>query len=276
MAPRADSVSLVFQADALARVPDGLAAALAAHLVGQEVTPGQRVALPGWPTVIVDAVEPDPGRIEPGTDVSVHVPPTSGSGAMSLVVLVDASLTMGRGDPSPYEEAAHVLDGLLLNGRAFLQTAGIVVQGGETRHTEPLTSPEEVTGASILKVQPRGTFDLDAGLDRALELLEEAPEGPHAIVVLSDDGDAVADPLATARAPLQAGVGLYAVTRDPSTGWQACCSLTGGLADEEPGPVFERLAERAGAEIPWTPPAGTPGDEQHEFEVVVETMEGSQ
>lgn len=275
MAPPADTVSLMFQADALSRVPEGLGGALAAHLVGQEVARGQRLALPGWPIVIVDDVEPSPARVEPGTEVTVHVPPETGEGALSLVVLVDASLTMGRGDPSPYQEAAHVLDGFLLNGRAFLQGVGIVVQGGETRHTEPLASPEEATGASILRVQPRGTFDLDAGLERALELLDEAPEGPRAVLVLSDDGDAVGDPLATARGPLQAGVGLFAVTANPDAGWDTSCRLTGGLADETPGPVFETLAERAGAEVPWVPPEGAPGGQEEEFEVVVETLEGS-
>lgn len=278
MAPRARELALLFAADDIRRVPEGYGRTLAGHLVGTELERGDRVALPGWPTATVEAIEPAGGEIVPGTELTLHVPPRPSEGALNLVLLVDASLTMGKGDPSPFQEAAATIDALLLNGRSFTQTAGVVVQGGSTRQVDPLQPPEDASGASILKVEPRGTFDLDGGLERALELLEDVPAGPRAIVLLTDD-EAIDDALETARPALHAGVPVFAVTPEPDETLIEMCELTGGLASSTPEDVFEGLTELVGTSADWSPPeepAPTPEEpEDYEFEVVIETVEGA-
>lgn len=274
MAQPADTVSVMFQAGEMTRVPEGVGRSLAGHLVGRTLERGQHVALPGWPTAIVESVEPDPGEVVPGTQVDVHVPPPTTEGALSLAIVVDASLTMGQGDPSSYEEAAAVADAVVLNGRAFLQAVGLVVQGGETREAGPLEAPQDVTGASILKVRPRGTFDALGGLQAGLDLLEDAPDGPRAVLLVTDEADALADPIEAAAPLLRAGVALFAVTPEPGEALGEACRWTGGLADTDAGPVFEAMAALAGTRATWTPPQDIGTDDGHEFEVVIEAMEG--
>lgn len=279
MAPRARRLSLLFAAEDVRRVPEGFGRTLASHLVGSTLDRGDRVCLPGWPPATVEAIEPEGSEVAPGTEVTLHVPPRPSEGALSLVIVVDASLTMGKGAPSPFQEAASAIDALLLNGRSFLQSSGLVVQGGSTRHVDPLRPPEDVTGAAILKVDPRGTFDLDEGLDQALDLLEDAPDGPRAILLITDEDDPVRDPLDTARPSLHAGVPLFAWTPDPAEGLVELCEITGARACDEIEQAFEELAALAGSEVEWTPretaPPAVEEDEDYEFEVVIETVEGS-
>lgn len=278
MAPRARTLELLFAAGDLHRIPEGFGSTLAAHLVGAELSRGERLALPGWPSATVEAIEPEGAKVGPGTELTVHVPPRPSEGALSLVVLVDASLTMGKGDPSPFQRAASTIDGILLNGRSFVQSVGIVVQGGSTRQVDPLCPPEDASGASILKVEPRGTFEVDAGIGQALELLEEAPEGPRAVLVVTDEPEPVADALEAARPALHAGVPLFALTPEPGARFIEACELTGGCAASEPEAVFEPLAKLAGSQARWTPPVEPEPadvDEDYEFEVVIETVEGS-
>lgn len=276
MAERARELSLLFAPEDVRYVPEGFGRTLASHLTGQRLETGDRVALPGWPAATVEAIEPAGAEVGPGTELTVNLPPEHGTGATSVVMLVDASLTMGQGEVGAFEEAARAIDGFLLNGRSFLAQAGIVVQGGSTRERGEPAPPEDLTGASILKVEPRGTFDLDAGLEQALGMLEDAPAGPQAIVVFTDGDDPPEDPLTTARPVLHAGVTLFAVTPNVRP-FAELCSYSGGHAAEEPGPVFEALAELAGSQARWEPPRH-PGpdadDEEYEFEVVIEAMEG--
>lgn len=279
MAQRAQSLSLLFAAEDVRRVPEGFGRTLASHLVGETLERGERVHLPGWPPATVESVEPEGAEIAPGTELTLHVPPTTSEGALSLVLLVDASLTMGKGDPSPFQEAASGIDALLMNARSFVQATGLVVQGGATRQVDPLRAPEDVSGAAILKVDPRGTFDLDDGLDQALSLLEETPPGPRAILLITDEDDPVSDPLETARPALHAGVPVMAWTPDPAPGLVELCELTGGAANDEIDGAFEALAALAGSEATWTPretePPTVDEEQDYEFEVVIETVEGS-
>lgn len=274
MAEQVDRLSLLFDPEDVRRVPEGFGHTLAGHLVGREVSRGDRIALPGWPVATVETAEPA-GEVVPGTEITIHVPPRPTEGAMSLVVLVDASLTMGKGDPSPFERASRVIDGVLLNGRAFLQAAGIVIQGGTTRQVDPLKGPEELSGPSILKVDPKGTFDLDAGIERALELLEDAPDGPRAVLLVTDGDDPPTSPLDRARPLLHAGVTLFTLTDEAVEPFDEVCSVTGGRAMDDPSGVFEAVAELAGSQATFRmPEAPEPSiDEDYEFEVVIETME---
>lgn len=280
MAPRAEHVSLLFDPDTVHRVPEGLGSTLASHLLGSTMTRGDRVSLPGWPLLTVEDATPSPSTIRPGTDVTLHVPPSTRQGPLSLVIVVDASLTMGKGDPSAYEEAASFVDALLLNARSFTQAVGLVVQGGRTRTVESLKAPDDATGASILKVKPRGTFNLEEGIEKGLGQLETAAEGPRAVIVITDEGDAVEAPLELARPALRAGAALFLMAPGPRKAVEEGCRLTGGGAFEDAGDVFKALASLAGTDASWEPPEATsfePGDDDdaNEFEVVIEAVEGS-
>ncbi len=279
MAPRAEHVSLLFDPGDVQRVPPGLGSTLAGHLVGYTVSKGERVCLPGWPDALVEDVHPDPGRVESGTEVTLHVPPGAREGPLSLVIVVDASLTMGKGSPSRYSEAATLVDALLLNGRSFTQEAGLILQGGDTRNAVPLRAPDEVSGASILKIEPRGTFDLDQGLHQALTLLEDTGPGPRAIVVITDEDPRIEEPLDTAGPLLRAGTMLSMIAPDAGEATREACRWTGGLVAQRAEPVFDALAELAQTRATWTPPeqAGfnVQDDDPHEFEVVIEAVEGS-
>lgn len=280
MPPRAEHVSLLFDSDTVHRVPEGLGSTLASHLLATTVERGDRLSLPGWPTLMVEDAEPSPSTIRPGTDVTLHVPPTTRAGPLSLAVVVDASLTMGKGEPSAYQEAAAFVDALLLNARSFTQAVGLVVQGGQTRSSEGLEAPDDLTGASILKVKPRGTFNLKEGITKGLDLLEGGGEGPCAVVVVTDDGDAVEEPLELARSTLRAGVALLVMAPEPGEAMNEGCRLTGGGAFEHPGDVFKALTSLASTDASWEPPEATsfePGGDgdADEFEVVIEAVEGS-
>lgn len=279
MAPRAEHVALLFDPDTVHRVPEGLGSTLASHLLGKTVSRGDRVALPGWPLLMVEDVDPNPSTIRPGTDVTLHVPPTTRQGPLCLVIVVDASLTMGKGEPAPYEQAASFVDTLLLNARSFTQGVGMIVQGGQTRAVEPLKSPDDASGASILKVKPRGTFALEEGIKKGLKELENAGEGPLAVIAITDDGDAVDDALDLARPALHAGAALFIKAPNPSEAMQEGCRLTGGGAFEEARDVFKALASLVGTDARWETSDATsfaPGEDgTSEFEVVIEAIEGS-
>ncbi|MDX1612042.1 MAG: VWA domain-containing protein [Candidatus Thermoplasmatota archaeon] len=278
MAQRAERLSLLFAPSDVHHLDQGFAEALAAHLVGLEVATGDHLHLPGWPPARIDEVVPAGSTVGPGTRVEVHLPPELQEGALSLVVLVDASLTMGKGGAeSPFRHAAQLLDALLLNARSFLARAGIVVQGGTTRHVEPLADPTDLTGASILKVTPQGTFDLAAGIQRAVDLLANGPSGPKAIVVLTDGEDAPKDHLPVVRPALHAGAVVLAHAPKTSERLNTLCQESGGRASTDPEEVFDHLTTLAGTDATWVPPATEPTrsgkEEPHEFEVVIETLE---
>lgn len=275
MAEPAQAASLVFQPGDLPAASEGFADVLARHLSGHRLRAGQRVALPGWPRFTVEAVRPPGGEVRPGTRLEITVPPSLGEGPTSLAILVDASLTMGEnGSPTAYDRAAALIDAFLMNGRSFLAGAGIVVQGGETRYVEALASPETLSGALIHQVDPRGTFDLDGGLARCLDLLEAAEEGPRAILLVTDGDLGLADPLGSALVVARAGARLFAVAERLPPGLAEACRHTGGHASVDAQTVFERLAEASGARARWSPP-GDPGppDSDPAFETVIETME---
>lgn len=272
----AREVAVLFRPGDLPRVREGFAETLASHLVGRRVERGLRVALPGWPPLTVERVDPSSAIVQPGTEVEITVPPGPSEGPVNLAILVDASLTMGQGgSPTSYERAAGLIDAFLMNGRSFLASAGVVVQGGRTRHVEELAPPEEISGALIHKVDPKGTFDLEAGLERSLELLEDASEGSRAVLLVSDGDAEIADSLATALPVAQAGARLFAVTETVDAGLEGACEHTGGLAHRDPKNVFAALAAVARARADWRAP-GTPepvDQTDPEFEVVIETME---
>lgn len=274
MAEPARAVSLLFQPGELPAASEGFADVLARHLDGYRLHAGQRLALPGWPNVTVEDVDPPGGEVRPGTEVEITVPPRLGQGPVHLVFLVDGSLTMGEGSPSPYDRAATHIDAFMMNGRAFLASAGIVVQGGETRHVAELAPPDTLSGALIHRVEPKGIFDLEAGLRRALDVLADAPEGPRAILLVTDGDLGVAAPLATAVSVAREGARLFAVAGSLGRGLAEACRHTGGEASSEPEPVFEALAEVARARARWRPPQPTePVEADPEFETVIETME---
>lgn len=274
MTKAARELSVLFWPGQLSGVFEGFGETLAGHLLGRRLERGQRVALPGWPPLTVEDVQPAGGEVRPGTAVEVTVPPSPGQGPLNLAILVDASLTMGEGeDTTPYDRAAALTDAFLMNGRSFLGAVAIVVQGGETRHVEELSDPQSLSGAAIHRVQPRGTFDLEEGLERALDVLEPAAEGPRAVLVATDGAVDVPDPLATALPVVHAGARLFALAGDPGSALRAACEHGGGVADSDPETVFAALAERAGARADWTPPPDPDPVEEPRFEVVIETME---
>jgi hypothetical protein len=274
MAEPARAVSLLFQPGEVPAASDGFADVLARHLTGHRLRPGQRLALPGWPRMTVEDVEPPGGVVREGTRVEITVPPSLGEGPMHLAFLVDASLTMGEGSPSAYDRAAALIDAFMMNGRSFLDSTGIVVQGGETRHVEERDSPEAMSGALIHRVEPKGTFDLEAGLQRAPEVLADAPEGPRAILLVTDGDVALADPIGAASTVAREGARLFAVAEEPTAALADACRHTGGRADRSPEAVFAALADVVGAHASWSPPASpeeTATDA--EFETVIESME---
>lgn len=280
MSKRAHRVSLFFEAGQVARLPDGFGQTLASHLIGSTAHEGKSIHLPGWPTALVDLVEPEGAIIGPGTRVELHAPPPVTRGALSLVVVADASLTMGkkRETETRFEHTARLIDSVLLNGRSFIGEAGIVVQGGTTRDTIPLQGPEELAGASILRVEPKGTFDLAKGIQQAVELVDQAPQGPRAVLVVTDGSDVPKDDLSAVRPAMHAGAAVVALSMEPSHRLQDLCQPTGGLATTEPEEAFRKLAELAGTQADWTPPRqpDTPTDrteDPYEFEVVIETIE---
>lgn len=274
MAQPARRVALVFQPGEIPGASDGFADVLAKHLDGRRLSPGQRVALPGWPAFSVEQVEPPGSRIVAGTEVEITVPPRTGDGPIHLAFLVDASLTMGEGSPSAYDRAGALIDAVLLNGRSFLSSAAIVVQGGETRHVGERASPETLSGASIHRVEPRGTFDLDAGLARSLEVLEDAPDGPRCILVVTDGDLSVEDPVATAASAARQGACLFAATEQANERLAEACRHAGGRASGDAEAIFEALADIAGARASWSPPSQPERlEEDPEFETVIDTME---
>lgn len=274
MAKPAQRVSLLFEVHRIDHLPDTFGQVLATHLLGTPVSVGARVALPGWPTALVDACEPNDAVVEPGTEVEVYIPPPTAPGPLDLVAVVDASLTMGKGTPSRFERIAETLDSFLLNGREFLAQAGIVVQGGATRHADRLRPVEDVAGASILKVTPKGTFDLAGGLAKATELLEERPQGPGVVLVLTDGGSAPKDALAAARPVLRSGAKLVILSLEPHAGLDELARVADGLATNDPGLAFAYLGELAGSKAHWVPPApGYVPQQAYEFEVVIEALE---
>lgn len=280
MSKRARRVSLFFETGQVARLPDGFGRTLASHLIGSTARKGETVHLPGWPAALVDLVDPEGAEIGPGTRVELHAPPPSTRGALSLVVVADASLTMGkkRGSETRFEHTARLIDSVLLNGRSFIGEAGIIVQGGATRESMAMQVPEELAGAAILRVEPKGTFDLAQGIDKAVDLLEDAPQGPRAILVVTDGSDAPKDDLSAVRPAMHAGAAVIALSMQASERLDKLCRPTGGLATTDPEEAFRRLAELAGTQADWTPPSEpeTPTDETedpYEFEVVIETIE---
>lgn len=280
MSKRAQRVSLFFETRQIARLPDGFGRTLASHLIGSTARKGAKIHLPGWAPALVDLAEPEGAQIGPGTTVELHAPPPATRGALSLAVVADASLTMGkkRQGETRFEHTARLIDAILLNGRSFIGEAGIVVQGGTTRETEPLQGPEELAGAAILRVEPKGTFDLAQGIERAVELLADAPAGPRAVLVVTDGSDAPKDDLSAVRPAMHAGATVVTISMAPSQRLEALCEPTGGLATTEPEEAFRRLAELAGTQADWTPPTApeTPTREKedpYEFEVVIETIE---
>ncbi|PSG98147.1 hypothetical protein BRD56_02035 [Thermoplasmatales archaeon SW_10_69_26] len=275
MVERARAVSLVFRPGELPTASQGFADVLARHLVGRQLRAGQRVALPGWPRFTVESVDPPGGEVGEGTEVEVTVPPSTGEGPLHLAIVVDASLTMGTdGEPTAYQRAASLIDAFLMNGRSFLASAGIVVQGGETRHIEELASPETLSGAVIHRVEPKGTFDPSQGLDRALDLLEVADEGPRAIVLVTDGDLIVEDPLGSALHVARAGAHLFAVAERGLPALDEACRHTGGQASADAESVFDALAQVAGARGRWrSPPDPAEVASDPEFETVIETME---
>ncbi len=280
MSKRARRVSLFFETGQVTRLPDGFGRALASHLIGSPAHKGKNIHLPGWPTALVDLVEPEGATIGPGTRIELHAPPPVTRGALSLVVVADASLTMGkkREPGTRFEHTARLIDAVLLNGRSFIGQAGIVVQGGTTRETIPLQGPEELAGASILRVEPKGTFDMAQGLQQAVEMLDDAPQGPLAVLVMTDGSDVPKDDLSAVRPAMHAGAAVVALSIEPSERLQALCQPTGGLATTDPEEAFRKLAELAGTQADWTPPREpetTPDEKEdpYEFEVVIETIE---
>lgn len=277
MARLATKLTVLFPPGQLRWGPESVAETLADHLVGQTLQPGAPLALPGWPVATVETIEPAGATVGPGTELEILVPPTSEPGGLNVAFLVDASLTMRQGDETTrYENAAHTLDGILLSGRGFLSTAGTVVQGGTTRHVEPLASPEACSGASILKVQPRGTFELDAGLKASLELVAEAPAGPRAVLIVTDGQQAPKDLDACTRLAVHAGTTVIALAPDPPTELTQLCQATGGACYSTPERAFEHLATLAGAQAIWQPappPGQTNGQDPDEFEAVIERVE---
>lgn len=275
MAERARSVSLVFRPGELPAASEGFADVLAGHLCGRRLHAGERVALPGWPRFTVESVDPAGSEVGEGTEIEVTVPPRLGEGPLNLAILVDASLTMGTdGSPTAYQRAASLIDAFLMNGRSFLASAGILVQGGETRHVEEMASPETLSGALIHRVDPKGTFDLADGLQTALGLLEAADDGPRAILVVTDGDLDVADPLASAVQVARAGARLFAVAEDLPEALAEACEHTGGVGHRDPERVFDALAELAGARGRWSPPPDPHDpDGDPEFETVIETMQ---
>lgn len=277
MAPAARAVSLLFQPGELPAASEGFADVLAKHLTGYRLHAGQRLALPGWPRLTVEEVDPPGGEVQAGTEVEITVPPRLGEGPVHLAFLVDGSLTMGEGSsPRPYDRAGALIDAFLMNGRSFLASAGIVVQGGETRHMEERGAPETLSGAQIHRVEPKGVFDLRAGLQRSLALLADAPEGPRAILLVTDGDLALAEPLATAVAVAREGAHLFAVANRPEEPLAEACRHTGGQASRDPEAVFGAIADVARAHATWSPP---PSPERvgadAEFETVIETVEGN-
>ena len=271
---RAREVSLVFQPGASPTASEPIGEVLAKHLDGYQLRAGERLALPGWGTLIVERIDPPASVVAAGTQVEVDVPPRHGKGPMQLAFLVDASLTMGEGSPRAYDRAATLIDAVLMNGRSFLASAGIVVQGGETRHVIEPDTPESLTGAAIHRVDPKGTFDPGAGLERALAMLADAPEGPRAVLVVTDGDHDVADPLGLALPAAREGVHLVALAGSADPQLAEACRLAGGRAGDDPEQVFAALAETAGARPTWSPPPEA-GDHEAdpEFETVIDTME---
>ncbi len=276
MAPLARSISVMVQPGEAPGAQGTFAEVLAQHMIGLRLEAGQRLALPGWPRMTVEEVDPPGSVVRGGTEVEISVPPSPGDGPVNLAILVDASLTMGRGTaPTPYDRAATVIDAFLMNGRFFLGSAGLVVQGGETRHVRSMGSPETMSGALIHQVEPKGTFALPGGLERALDVLEAAGEGPRAILLVTDGQVALADPLGLALRIAEAGTRLFAVAGSPDEAIQEICRHTGGQASQKPEPVFEALAALAGARADWSPPGDPQRVEPGEraFETVIETIE---
>lgn len=278
MADAARAVSLIFRPGDLPAATDGLGDTLARHLVGSRLRAGSCVALPGWPVMTVESVDPAGGEIREGTEVEITVPPRRGDGPLSLAILVDASLTMGAGgSPTPYDRAAPLVDAFLMNGRSFLGSAGIVVQGGEPRHVEALADPESLAGALIHRVEPKGVCDLRVGLDTALEVMAEAEEGPRAILLVTDGDLDLTDPLSPALDVARAGTHLFAVADRLGTPLADACRHTGGQASSDPQTVFEALADLAGARGAWLPPRSPASvDADASFETVIESVESEE
>jgi len=246
---------------------------MASHLLGQTARRGEQILLPGWAPVLVESVTPAGSIIGEGTEIEVHVPPGHDQGPLSLAIVVDASLTMGEGKPSNFDRAATLVDALLLSGRAFVNSAGVLVQGGTTRHATDLTPPEDLSGALIHCVEPKGTFAIDDGIERAREPLADV-EGPKAIVVVTD-GDAAPENALDTAAPLaREGVGLFAIAPGEPTRLRRACEMTGGTASADPETVFDALADAAGATGEWIEPEPPdPDASDPEFEVVIERVE---
>lgn len=276
MADQARTVSLMFRPGQLPSGSDnGFADTLARHLVGRRLRTGQRLALPGWPRMTVADVDPPEGEVGPRTEIEISVPPGLGDGPMHIAILVDASLTMGEGrSPTAYDRAASLIEAFLLNGRSFLASAGIVVQGGETRHIEPLTSLDTLSGAVIHRVEPKGIFDLEAGLEASLDVLEKAGEGPRAVLLVTDGDLGLLNPLNPALSVARSGTRLYAVAEDLSNSLAEACRHTGGVASQEAETVFEAIADVVGARGSWRPPE-SPDNQEDEgaFETVIESVE---
>jgi hypothetical protein len=275
MAPRARAASLLFPPGTPLEEPEARGSPLAEHLDARTLARGDTVEAPGGTAGVVEAVDPDPGEVGSDTELTVVVPELAPEGALSLAVLVDASLTMGKGDPSAYEEAADIVDAVLLNGRAFLQSVGLVVQGGETRDVQGPMVPEDATGASILRERPRGRFDLRAGLEATADLLDGAPRGRRAVLLVTDDADAVDDPVGLAGYLARERVALHALAPEEAQALSSACAWTGGAAATDAERVFEALAEHAGSAATWAPPPERDLDEDATFEVVIDAVEGS-
>ncbi len=99
-------------------------------------------------------------------------------------LIVDASASMGFGEPSKWETAVkltEVLCYLALNGND--QVTVYAVQGGGHTHTRPLSGRQGFVAASgfLGKIVPKGTTDLATAVQRL-----PIPQGKGVAVLLSD------------------------------------------------------------------------------------------
>ncbi|HVL48706.1 MAG TPA: vWA domain-containing protein [Candidatus Thermoplasmatota archaeon] len=292
-APRATRVVLrplaapASEAGALALARDVEAASLAGRILAAR--DGFEAA--GAELVVV-AVEPrSPAKVSTDTVVELVFPaPLAKRDVFDVVLLVDASWSMGRPDASGARRLAQArrhLEAFQRQAGDLVRSAALATFAGEVafhapagvhppRSAKPAFAPlERAALGGLAEVAPRGRARAPEAMDAALAALLEAadPANRHAILLVTDDDPKDGAALGDRARRLGVAVHVLDLSKDGAAGLAALAHRSGGtLARDGFRAAFEALARAADLDPAWRDDLASPGGEEVDFEIVIRAL----
>ncbi len=256
---------------------------LASRLAGSVLNLGDSVLLGGSTLVVRGADPPLPAKVSERTSIRIRHGESATQDTFDLIVLVDASRSMGESDvyPTRFRAAAYALHEFLAHASDVITRVEVTAFQGKSEPLAPFAPPEDAPLARLSTVSPSGPGDFARAIEDAFTRFETRSSPRRRAILLITDGDAYEaefDGFGDRARNLGIAVHAVVIGGDDAPGLARACASSGGAYAEAFDeseltlrPVLERLAGDVDVPVTWKDASPTPAvrADTEDFEIVM-------